>query len=352
MKNIFTNKLKSILAGSSAFALLLTAGAGVAVGQIGHYGSLAGRNNTGGVSAASHCISLNMLSNNRITDTEATLAWNPNITADAYRLIYTSITTGVSTQIVMGPGNTYVNLTGLAPAEQYKWYVESVCSSGTHTSNIMKFSTLAPLVPRNMVAAAPVRNITNPVSFCPSIGTVAMLDMGYDKAIISWSRTYTYDSILVRYAPTGTTNYKINSFVGSPNSGRYFLTGLAGQTSYDIWVSTYCNSAYSTWSAPVTVTTLPEPPPRIMADKGPASTFTMSPNPATDETVISFNAKANTNAEIRIYDITGKEIYNTTTITVEGKNNIKFDLSNFYKGIYLVKAAGDNLQSVQRLVIQ
>ncbi|GGP02034.1 hypothetical protein GCM10010992_04800 [Cloacibacterium rupense] len=59
--------------------------------------------------------------------------------------------------------------------------------------------------------------------------------------------------------------------------------------------------------------------------------FTLSPNPAKDQVTFT---RLNQNTEIKIYDLTGKLIYNTQ---VKG-NTYTLDTSSFKNGVYLVKA--------------
>ncbi|MDB4303247.1 T9SS type A sorting domain-containing protein [Desulfosarcina sp.] len=72
------------------------------------------------------------------------------------------------------------------------------------------------------------------------------------------------------------------------------------------------------------------------------ATFEMYPNPATDQLSVSF--KTSGENEIKIYDLTGIEVY--TNITRE--TNFSIDLSRLSTGVYMVKVS----DHVQKLVIK
>src|SRR5690242_4940662 len=52
-------------------------------------------------------------------------------------------------------------------------------------------------------SAGTTRGNPTSLSFAPTINALIMLDMGWDKAILSWNTTATFDSIIFRFAPTG-----------------------------------------------------------------------------------------------------------------------------------------------------
>ena len=60
------------------------------------------------------------------------------------------------------------------------------------------------------------------------------------------------------------------------------------------------------------------------------------PNPVNDELKIKFN-NGISNTDIKIYDITGKIIYETNYNDINGVGEIDIDLTNVPKGLYLVE---------------
>jgi hypothetical protein len=76
-----------------------------------------------------------------------------------------------------------------------------------------------------------------------------------------------------------------------------------------------------------------------------AETFNMYPNPT--ENVLNINTKAS-NAELEIYNITGKIVFTKTL--VQGKNSI--NVSNLPSGIYLTRFISENKVDTKKLIIQ
>lgn len=72
------------------------------------------------------------------------------------------------------------------------------------------------------------------------------------------------------------------------------------------------------------------------------------PNPANDIAHIVFDSNINTVVNITVYNIVGKTISTQKTSITSGLNDIKIDVNNFHKGIYLVKIQyGNNTQTLK-----
>jgi hypothetical protein len=73
--------------------------------------------------------------------------------------------------------------------------------------------------------------------------------------------------------------------------------------------------------------------------------ITFYPNPAKDK--IQFSNSDNLSAEIRIFNVLGKQVYHQPKITEK-----TIDISSFSKGIYIVKINIDGKSKTQKLVVQ
>src|SRR5688572_10602813 len=94
---------------------------------------------------------------------------------------------------------------------------------------------------RNPGTVTPIRNNNGVnIAICPTITAINMQDMGCDKALVTWTNTMNFDSILFRVTQFGTSNVRIVTIPGTPNPGRYFIQGLLPLTTYDIEASTIC----------------------------------------------------------------------------------------------------------------
>ncbi len=186
---------------------------------------------------------------------------------------------------------------------------------------------------------------------CPVLTGLSMLDMGFDKAILTWNNTAVFDSILFRFGPTGSPVTREVGIRGNPNPDRYFLMGLLSQTSYDIEVSTVCPiTGRSAWSAPITVLTLAEPTPRLTTPTNNNTVITINPNPASTLTNISFKATNGTLQQVSILSSTGMLVYSKTLIPNTDKVQLTVDVTTFNPGIYMVRVQNGSGITVERLV--
>ncbi len=76
----------------------------------------------------------------------------------------------------------------------------------------------------------------------------------------------------------------------------------------------------------------------IPSTKSSGFNCSIYPNPASDKINISINSETSGNAEIKIFDLTGKCVYNTNNYIVSGKSDLTLNvkLSKFISGEYLI----------------
>jgi len=70
--------------------------------------------------------------------------------------------------------------------------------------------------------------------------------------------------------------------------------------------------------------------------------FFVYPNPATTSLNIDINIDKNTNAKMRIYDVTGKLIKQIETELTKGANNTIIELGDIVTGIYMIRISDGN----------
>ena len=61
------------------------------------------------------------------------------------------------------------------------------------------------------------------------------------------------------------------------------------------------------------------------------------PNPASQNLNINIQSKQNANAQLRIFDVSGKEMFINDIKITKGETLQKIDVSNFAKGIYVIQ---------------
>jgi len=190
-------------------------------------------------------------------------------------------------------------------------------------------------------------SIVAPVS--PTITGLTMLDLGHDKAILTWASTANFDSILFRYGPSGSSATRMAGISGNPNPERYFLMGLSALTTYDIEVSTVNNRTRSAWSSPITITTLPPPAPRL-ANQSNSNMLVINPNPATVATTISFMVSSNAPQQVTIISSAGRVMFSRQLIPNADKVQFNVDLSTYTPGVYTVRVNNNMNISVERFI--
>ncbi|HEX5002504.1 MAG TPA: fibronectin type III domain-containing protein [Bacteroidia bacterium] len=355
------------------------------------------------------CAKPNMLSNYNITDSLATIAWNPAITADSFRVVYTQIGTSFSMQFtVPGNANTF-DLSNLLPGTTYKWYTTAYCGTGQQVSSQKQFTTLSGPMPcgstpqqcetyainsnfaklrwyetesdKFVIRYRPVGTTTylyrrsfntlddgiiqnlipntayewsvrsmcgnnvslysDPVYFttlpvCPSVGPVTIIDVGHDKALLAWNGAIDVDTVRIRFAVHGTTDYHIRKISGTPNPGAKWITGLEPETMYDVWVSSLCSSgSISLWGTPVTFTTLAAPVPRLTPEAGILH-LNGFPNPAQYQIGYVFESDKASDYTIKICDIMGRQLISEVRSTDGGLHADKITLAGIPNGLYMM----------------
>ncbi len=198
----------------------------------------------------------------------------------------------------------------------------------------------------------PIRNITV-TPFCPAINSIQMVDMGFDKVLVDWTNMANFDSILFRVTNLSDHSITTISIDGNPNPGRYFIQGLTAVTTYEIEVSTICNTGIqSSWSSPITVTTLQ---PRLAfgndSQQRNTNRLTINPNPASTSTIIAFLVTGHGQQNVSITSTTGQEMMKTSVFPNVDKIEMVVDVSNYPAGIYVVKVSNSSGISVERLIV-
>lgn len=219
-----------------------------------------------------------------------------------YRRVYTSLTDGM--------------IQGLIPNTTYEWSVRSMCGSNVSLySEPLFFTTL---------------------SACPSVGPVSVIDLGFDKVNLGWNAAVSVDTLMIRIALSGTTDYKTLKIPGTPNPGSYWVTGLLAETTYDAWVSTKCSSgSTSMWGTPVTFTTLSEPVVRS-AESPNMLNLNAYPNPTRLNINYAFTSKDEGEYTVKVCDMTGRELLSEVRIANEGLHGDQVSLGGLPSGLYML----------------
>jgi chitodextrinase len=175
---------------------------------------------TGDLGGGSDCVTdtaPSNLSESDITDTEATLSWDPVADADSYDVAINGDTVNVT--------DTFYMVTGLSPNTSYDWNVRVTCND--NTSSDWSASS-------NFTTAEGCDTDTAPSNLSES-------NISYNSATLSWDSVPNADSYDV--AINGDTVSVADTF--------YNVTGLMSGTSYDWNVRVVCDAGGSSdWANP------------------------------------------------------------------------------------------------------
>ena len=202
---------------------------------------------------------------------------------------------------------------------------------------------------RNPGTSGPVRNVGQ-FNLCPSIGSVQMVDMGFDKVLVTWNNSANFDSIVFRTTNLHNGAMRDVYIPGNPNPGRFFIQGLLPHTTYNIEVSTYCGGVQSVWTTPITVTTLA---PRTSSPQiALATRILISPNPATTWANIMFTCDPNMIQDVVITNSTGQVVFQKTMVPNIEKVQLSVNVDPFPIGMYIVKVTNNRGIATERMIVQ
>ncbi|MBU0766000.1 MAG: choice-of-anchor J domain-containing protein, partial [Bacteroidetes bacterium] len=89
---------------------------------------------------------------------------------------------------------------------------------------------------------------------CPYPGSLAIAGITDTEAVVSWIESGSATLWNLEYGITGFSSGS-GTFAGGLTSESYSLTGLSGNTTYDVYVQADCGTDSSSWAGPVTFTT-------------------------------------------------------------------------------------------------
>lgn len=189
-----------------------------------------------------NCIVPYNLDTSSVTTSSVILSWTPYVAADTFRIRYSILgTTNYRYLDRNGASGNNALLSSLNYGTTYQAQVSSICNGVSSGYSLpFTFQTKAPACARPVMVTA--SSITN------------------TSAVIGWSTALTADTFRIRYAVSGTTNYRYRD-VTAANSTT--LNNLQPATSYDYQASSICNGISSGYSTLQTFSTLGTPVPCV-----------------------------------------------------------------------------------------
>lgn len=185
------------------------------------------------------CVAVNMLTAHNITDTSATLSWNPAITANSFVVTYKNLNTGMQATVNAGGNVSSVHVGSLSPGDTYQWSVASVCGANSQMSASAQFTLLTGMMD---CGSTPQNTFTKNI---------------YPTTARATWYPVTANQFIVRIKKTGTANWMFKYYNGTTNASGGMMGNLLPLTTYEWEVRSLCSGVYSAWSD-VNVFTTPD----------------------------------------------------------------------------------------------
>ncbi len=163
-----------------------------------------------------------------------------------------------------------------------------------------------------------------------------MTDISFNKALLGWTPSNGADSVMVRYAVSGTTNYKTIKIAANPDPGSFWIMNLLPQTTYQAWVATKCvYGSTSMWGNGVTFTTYADPNPRFAPESGSIH-LNAYPNPTKFHINYVFESDDDKPYSVKVCDMAGRELISEVRTANEGLTGEEVNLPGFANGMYML----------------
>ncbi len=167
---------------------------------------------------------------------------------------------------------------------------------------------------------------------------------------VSWSQSGTNIGDVPVFDIVQQTNRKEAFIIVLPdpgNPGHYINNVYSGAENYgSIYVATYGRGIFrdDTYWEPVGVN-------EYTIRDNTLRSLNVFPNPASDYTNISFTLKKASKVDIRIFDMNGRMVYQTSGKYPKGNNVLKHDLNSLTKGTYMVQIISEGSSRTSKLVV-
>lgn len=262
-----------------------------------------------------------------ITNNTASVSFTPGATNNSYAVeistdggnTYTPTATGTASPIA---------ISGLTTCTPYSLRVVGYCTVGNTASSAITFTT------------------TGCVITCGVPSGVTVSAIGTNTATINWAPQTTATNFMVSYRVKSTSTWK-NKTLGV-NASSTVLTGLTANKTYQVRVKAKCqgSSTFTAYSSIVEFNT-------IASLNGLTNTqnveilhsVSLFPSPANSVLNLSYFGKGVTNADIQLFDVTGRTVKSIQTDLSEG-NDIAIDVADLSNGTYIVKISGAGMTNI------
>lgn len=269
---------------------------------------------------------------NATSETTAIATWNavPVDVAD-----YVFDLTGGPGSVTYTPGATTAALTGLNAGTTYTFSVRTLCGFGESAAAAFTFTTPG--------TGANCSGLT------PSISSISLQST---QATVRWGRIQGATSYRLEYRLFGTSAFTTVSVAATAELTQFHpLTGLTPGTRYEVRVTAVCpggNSPASVIRRFVTLSAGKFGETELTFDDN----VSVYPNPSRGLFNIAFNAAWESQVQVSLFDLTGRNVLNQSFSVVEGHNVVDVDATRLGAGLYVLKFDSDGHTQTVKVSIQ
>ena len=234
-------------------------------------------------------------------------------------------------------GKTHKILDGLSPNTQYAWAVEVNCGSGWGTMQSSNSSF-------TMLGAA--CNLPTGITTAIAQPTQAKLDWADDANAKKWR---------IRYRVVGAGSWTNTSRTGGGPSHKW-ITGLTANTNYEWQIKTVCQHGPATgtaWSSSQMFSTPTSKWDEVTTSADLAdNVLRVFPNPATNGAInLALDLPEGLDVRVVVTNMLGAEAA-VQRISTAANNITTIDMSNQPSGLYVVRVVGENVDLVEKVMVQ
>jgi hypothetical protein len=308
------------------------------------------------------------LGSSGVTTTGATLTWGAVSGATSYNVQY-KLSTATTWTTVTSTTNSRA-LTGLTAASTYNFQVSATCASGTSA-----FSTAA-----SFTTSSAATTCTDTYESNNTTGTAktivvntninALISTSTDKDWFKFTTTSANKNIRIDltnlpadydvklYNPSG-TQIAVSQNTGTTAEFIVYNNGAVG--TYKIQVYGYAGAfsatACYTVRASISATAFREVDSVELTEVVVEATPTLGalnvyPNPTSDNVDVTFNASSDAVINVLVYDLMGREVYNTKMAALSGTNKTSIEMSNYAPGCYTLVILNGEEKTSSRIIKQ
>ena len=256
-----------------------------------------------------------------VTNKKASFAWTPEENNIRYKVhVFNSYFDRTVTSYIAS-----ATVTGLDPSMTYYACILSVCQDyedPSYWSDTIAFST----------------------DFCPDVTNVRATDVQGNTAVIDWDEGGRAEEWEVQYGPLGFPQGDGISVI--TNSHPITLTGLIGESQYDVYVRAICGDGFQSEHWVGTNITTPYSSITSVTDDSRVRLF---PNPTSADVELSLPA-VSSSVRVEVIDMSGRNVLGYTLPA--GTERFTVAASQLSQGAYYVRVIGGELNTVKKLIVR